>query len=205
VRSCRPPLRKLMEDNAPKTMDPDHRKSLLDRLKGVADLFRLSRYQTSRRGTVQADPESETNGFANLGKEVGDPPLPPEDPSGVPPIRTPREASLACGAGRRRCSVALTGAEARSRSRRAQHRERRALCRQPFQSNSPCGTCLGQFLPRFRADEQRGRREAHDPSRWRPAADYLPLNPTAGRRCALSPGPAGFAEPVRRASTPPDG
>jgi hypothetical protein len=77
-----------MEDSAPKTMDPDHRKSLLDRFKGIADLFRFSRYQASRRGTEQADPESETNGFANLGKEVGDPLLPPEDPSGVPPTRT---------------------------------------------------------------------------------------------------------------------
>jgi hypothetical protein len=82
------PLRKLMEESAPKTMDPDHRKSLLDRLKGVADLFRFSRYQASRRGTVQADPDSQVSGFANLGEEVVDPPPPPEEPSVNPVTRT---------------------------------------------------------------------------------------------------------------------
>lgn len=48
----------LMEEYGSKAASSDHRQSIRDRLRGMTDLFRFSRYRPLRRGTLLADPSS---------------------------------------------------------------------------------------------------------------------------------------------------
>ena len=57
-RSALPePIKALMEEMSASTNAPDYRQSIKERLKQIADLFRISRYRAARKGTLTLDPD----------------------------------------------------------------------------------------------------------------------------------------------------
>lgn len=100
-RALPPPLRALSEQSAPQRSDSDHRRALAERLKGIADLFRFSRYRATPAGAHLADPASRTT-------------VAPA--RGAPPVSEPVPATETAE------TLNVEGAEPRVARRRGTHR-----------------------------------------------------------------------------------
>lgn len=63
-------IKQMMEDSAPKSSDADHQKTLMERLKAMADLFRFSRYRPQSSGPLIGDPVTKRDGIGTTSELV---------------------------------------------------------------------------------------------------------------------------------------